>query len=240
MILSSRQNPKIKFLKKLLDKKYRRENKKFLVFGYHLVEEAKNSGIIEEIFEIPGNEKYKNSTLIEEHLIDYISPTKTTQPIFALCNNKKINNIKINKVILLNNVQDPGNIGTIFRLAKAFDFDTVIVENTDPYNDKIIRSSQGAMFSINIVETKDSIGTIKQLKKNGFEIYGTLLDKSSTKLNDTYFNNENMVIIFGNEGLGIDKNIIALLDQKIYIPISFESLNVSMSAAIILNKIRNG
>ncbi|MCU4706389.1 TrmH family RNA methyltransferase [Mycoplasma sp. CSL7503-lung] len=240
MILSSRQNPKIKFLKKLLDKKYRRENNKFLVFGYHLVEEAKNAGIIEEIFEIPGSEKYKNSTLIEKHLIDYISPTKTTQPIFAICNSKKIRNIKKNKVILLNNVQDPGNIGTIFRLAKAFDFDTVIVENTDPYNDKIIRSSQGAMFSINIIETKNGLSTLEKFKKNGFKIYGTLLDKKSTKLNDTPFDNENIVVIFGNEGSGIEKNMINLLDQKVYIPISFESLNVSMSAAIILNKIRNG
>nr|WP_254616013.1 RNA methyltransferase [Mycoplasma sp. OR1901] len=227
-------------MKKLLDKKYRRENNKFLVFGYHLVEEAKNAGIIEEIFEIPGNQEYKNSSLIEEHLIDYISPTKTTQPIFALCNSSKIKNVSKNKVILLNNVQDPGNIGTIFRLAKAFEFDTVIIENTDPYNDKIIRSSQGSMFSINIIETKTSFDTIKELKKENFRIYGTLLDKNSTKLNDTNFNNQNIVIVFGNEGSGIDKNIIDLLDHKVYIPISFESLNVSTSAAIILNKVRNG
>lgn len=147
---------------------------------------------------------------------------------------------KINKTVILNNVSDPGNIGTILRSALAFEFDTVIIENIDIYNPKIIRSSLGAIFSnLNIISTSNLEEILKDLKAQNFKLYYTLLDVNAKKLNEVSFDNEKIAVVVGNEANGIDKNLIKYANEKVYIPIAFESLNVASALAIILNKIRN-
>ncbi|WBP83972.1 TrmH family RNA methyltransferase [Mycoplasmopsis edwardii] len=239
MIITSKQNPIIKNLKKLQDKKYRNLEQKFLVSGFHLVNEALENGIVSEIFESEDSNKYPNATKVSYNLIKYLSETETPQKVIAVCDKTKVKHSKINKVIALNNLQDPGNVGTIIRLAKAFAFDTVIVENLDPYNDKVIRSSQGAIFKLNVIETKDLKQNLIKLKNDGFKVFETLLDKNASKLNDVQFPNEKLVIVVGNEGNGINDEIKKLSDLNIYIPIEFESLNVAVATGIVLDKVYN-
>ncbi len=240
MFISSTNNRKIKEYKKLKESKYRKENNTFLIEGYHLVEEAKKQKILLEVFEATENPKYPFSIQVTDAVIKELSSTQTPQKIVAVCKKPNKKTIKPKKIVALNNLQDPGNVGTIIRLAKAFDFDSVIIENLDAYSDKVIRSSQGAFFGTNIIECSDLKSILLDYKKDNYTIYGTLLDKSSKKLNDVEFLNENIIIVLGNEGNGISNEIKQICDINIYIPIAFESLNVATAGAIILNKIYNG
>ncbi|RIV16239.1 TrmH family RNA methyltransferase [Mycoplasmopsis gallopavonis] len=247
MILTSKTNPKIKELKKLQQKKYRDQENAFLIEGYHLVDEALKRNLKLEIYEVLDHAKYSNSTLITSDLMNYLSTTVTPQNVVAKVT--KLSNItsfeslvnlqKMNKVLVLNKLQDPGNIGTILRLAKAFDFDTVILEQIDPYNSKIIRSSQGALFDLNLILSNNLKVNLETLKESNFQVYETLLDPQAQKLNDVVFPKNKIVVVVGNEGQGISKELWDLADVKVYIPISFESLNVACATAIVLDKIRN-
>lgn len=239
MAITSTQDPKILKYKKLLTPKGRQEQQLFIVEGYHLVKEAIKANIVIDILEFNDILTYKNSTQVTRAIIKTLSTTQTPQNIIAICKIQNLN-IKANKIIALNKLQDPGNIGTIFRLAKSFGFDSVIVENIDIYNEKIIRSSQGAMFSLNIIKTNDLSKELSAFKKDDFLVYSTTLNKNSVKLNDIDFRNKKIVIVLGNEGNGIDKKIIDLSDFNVYVPIEFESLNVACCGAIIMNKIYNG
>lgn len=239
--INSTQNKTIKNLFKLKNKKYRDLNKEFIVEGYHLVEEALKQKLVLQIFECceEKDKKYENSILVSEAVLKHVCDSKTPQNIFALCKYKEFGQIK-RRVLFLNKLQDPGNVGTLFRLARAFDFDTVIVQNNDCYNPKVLRSAQGAQFELNILNVKDH-KILKTLKEKEFELYSTILSSDSVELNKINFNSEEkIVLILGNEGNGVDNEINAAIDKKIYIPISFESLNVAAAGAIIMNKIRNG
>ncbi|TPR53374.1 TrmH family RNA methyltransferase [Metamycoplasma neophronis] len=238
MFISSTSNPKIKEYKKLKESKARKANQMFLIEGYHLVEEAKKAKCLLEVFEATEHPKYNFSTQVTNAVIKELSSTQTPQQIVAVC--KKIKkDVVPNRVIALNNLQDPGNVGTIIRLAKAFNFDTVIIENLDVYNEKVIRSSQGAFFDINLIEVNNLKDELKKLKQNNFTIYETLLDKNAKKLQEVEFKKSNIVLVMGNEGNGISNEIKQLSDLNVYIPIAFESLNVATAAAIVLNKIYN-
>ncbi|UUD36225.1 RNA methyltransferase [Mycoplasmopsis citelli] len=237
-VITSKNNLKIKQLVKLKQKKYRNEFQSFLIEGYHLVDEALKHNLIVEIIENNKTAKYKNSTLVSREVIEYLSSTQNPQNIVAKCKFIKAKS-KINKLLILNNLQDPGNIGTIFRIAKAFGFDSIAVENFDFYNEKVIRSSQGAFFDLNIFKINSTQEYLDYLKDQGFKIYATVLNQNAQKLKDVDFPTSKIAIILGNEGNGISKEIQELSDVCIYIPIEFESLNVASCAAIILNKIYN-
>ncbi|WP_406614034.1 TrmH family RNA methyltransferase [Mycoplasma corogypsi] len=237
-ILRSKNNPKIKEFKKLKDKKYRDLTSKFLVEGFHLVNEALKANLVVEILEEEHWNVYENATKVDQSIIELLAFTKTPQKVVAVCK-KPTNNSVSNRVVVLNDLQDPGNIGTIIRTAKAFGFDTVIIENIDPFNDKIIRSSQGAIFETNIIETNSAYNTLLELKNQGFRIYETLLSTKAQKLKEVDFSAKKLAIVLGNEGNGISSEIQTLSDVDVYIPIEFESLNVASACAIVLNEIYN-
>lgn len=238
MIIKSKQNPLIKEYKKLQNKKYRKEKQQFLLEGFNLISEAKKyTNVI--TLESSKDLIYKDSIRVDYEIIKHLSETKSPQSIIGVASFLKPTN-KINKTVILNNVSDPGNIGTILRSALAFEFDTVIIENIDIYNPKIIRSSLGAIFSnLNIISTSNLEEILKDLKAQNFKLYYTLLDVNAKKLNEVSFDNEKIAVVVGNEANGIDKNLIKYANEKVYIPIAFESLNVASALAIILNKIRN-
>ncbi|AAZ43977.2 TrmH family RNA methyltransferase [Mycoplasmopsis synoviae] len=238
MIIKSKQNPLIKEYKKLQNKKYRKEKQQFLLEGFNLISEAKKyTNVI--TLESSKDLIYKDSIRVDYEIIKHLSETKSPQSIIGVASFLKPTN-KINKTVILNNVSDPGNIGTILRSALAFEFDTVIIENIDIYNPKIIRSSLGAIFSnLNIISTSNLEEILKDLKAQNFKLYYTLLDVNAKKLNEVSFDNEKIAVVVGNEANGIDKNLIKYASEKVYIPIAFESLNVASALAIILNKIRN-
>ena len=149
---------------------------------------------------------------------------------------KKINNvIKGNHILALDNIQDPGNLGTIIRSAVAFNIDTIILsQNTvDLYNSKVLRSTQGMIFNINIV-VSDLEKEIKELKNKNYKILTTKVDGG--KLIKNIEKKEKFVIIIGNEGNGVSEQLQQLSDEYIYIKMNekCESLNAAIATSIIL------
>ena len=153
---------------------------------------------------------------------------------------KKESTISGNKILLLDRLQDPGNLGTIIRSAVAFNFDTIILSNdtVDLYNSKVLRSTQGMLFNINILR-QDLTSVINELKNNNYTIYGTKVDNGNDvkKINNT----NKFALIIGNEGTGISDNILKQCDKYLYIKMNnnCESLNAGVAASILMYEMGN-
>lgn len=236
MTYTSIENEHIKKIKKLNQKKYRDLNNKFIVEGEHIVNEAIKANIVEEILLLEGNEiTYKGKvSFVTIKVLKYITELENPSKVIAVC--KKINNvIKGNHILALDNIQDPGNLGTIIRSAVAFNIDTIILsKNTvDLYNSKVLRSTQGMIFNINIV-VSDLEKEIKELKNKNYKILTTKVDGG--KLIKNIEKKEKFVIIIGNEGNGVSEQLQQLSDEYIYIKMNekCESLNAAIATSIIL------
>ena len=236
MTYTSIENEHIKEIKKLNQKKYRDLNNKFIVEGEHIVNEAIKANIVEEILLLEGNEiTYKGKvSFVTIKVLKYITELENPSKVIAVC--KKINNvIKGNHILALDNIQDPGNLGTIIRSAVAFNIDTIILsKNTvDLYNSKVLRSTQGMIFNINIV-VSDLEKEIKELKNKNYKILTTKVDGG--KLIKNIEKKEKFVIIIGNEGNGVSEQLQQLSDEYIYIKMNekCESLNAAVATSIIL------
>ena len=231
-MLTSIDNPKIKALLKLKTSKERKKENKFIVEGPHLVKEARNLNLLIEAYSIEEKEGYIQ---ISKQIMDKIADTDTTVTEIGLC--KMLNsNLVTDKILILDKVQDPGNLGAIMRSANAFGFKTIALgEGTcDIYNSKVIRSSQGAIFKLNFI----NVNIVEFLKKlNDYDIYGTNV-VNGIEL-DNVKKTKKMAIILGNEGNGISDDVNNALKKNIYIPMeNTESLNVAIAASIIMYKLR--
>lgn len=231
-MLTSIDNPKIKALLKLKTSKERKKENKFIVEGPHLVKEARNLNLLIEAYSIEEKEGYIQ---ISKQIMDKIADTDTTVTEIGLC--KMLNsNLVTDKILILDKVQDPGNLGAIMRSANAFGFKTIALgEGTcDIYNSKVIRSSQGAIFKLNFI----NVNIVEFLKKiNDYDIYGTNV-VNGIEL-DNVKKTKKMAIILGNEGNGISALVNNALKKNIYIPMeNTESLNVAIAASIIMYKLR--
>lgn len=234
MLYSSIDNKKIKELKKLKDKKYRDLTNTFIVEGEHLVKEAYNKGyLIELLKEEDNNFKLDVETnYVTREVLKYITNLENPN-LIGIC--KKIEERPIgNKLVVLDNIQDPGNLGTIIRSAVAFNIDTIVLskDTVDLYNDKVVRATQGLMFKINIV-VKDLVPFIKSIKNN-YTIYGTKVNGGKSL--KTIEKSDRFAIIMGNEGAGMSSSLDSLCDKYIYIDMNkeCESLNVGVATSIIL------
>ncbi len=161
--------------------------------------------------------------------------TKTPQPIMAVCF-KKENNIDYasSRYLLLDQIQDPGNCGTMIRTALAFGYHQLILSKdcVDIYNDKVIRATQGALFHVNIV-SMDLCDAIDLLHEHHIEVYGSALENGQDI--HRFKRKDKMAFVMGNEGNGISKNVLDKCDHCIYIPIDdIDSLNVAIAASIIM------
>ena len=236
MIIESVDNKKIKYLKKLKEKKYRDEEKKFLIEGEHLVLEAYKSGLLEEVI-LCNNEIDLDidKIYVSENVMKSLSDLPSKAWIIGVC--KIVDNILDynSNVLILDGVQDPGNLGAIIRSAVAFNIKNIVLskDTVDLYNTKVLRSAQGMNFHLNIIR-EDITKIINELKNNNYIIYGTDvingIDVKSIKNDGKY------AIIMGNEGNGISPIVKSLVDKNIYIKMNenCESLNVAVSASIIL------
>lgn len=249
--ITSKDNQKIKSLKALRDKKKeRRESRLFYVEGERIIKNIDIS-LINEVYIDENYEGYipkindDSIYKIPTKLFDDIKDTVTTQGIIATIkmDEKRITNTKTDTrdvAIILDNVQDPGNVGTILRTAEAAGIMDVILLNDvcDPYSPKVIRSSMSSITRLNIIEPKDSETYVKGLKKDGYKIYGTFLDDSTSFYKENYIGKT--AIIFGNEANGISDNIAKLCDIRLNIPMDglIESLNVAESVGIVLYEIK--
>lgn len=236
MIYTSIENEYIKEIKKLNNKKYRDLNGKFIIEGKHLVEEAIKNNLVEEILLLEGNnEKYDVKTnYVNGKVMKYITELDNPSKIIGICH-KKNDKIQGNHILILDDIQDPGNLGTIIRSAVAFNIDTIILSKTgvDLYNSKVLRSTQGMIFNINIV-VSDIKEEILKLKSDNYKILTTNVEGG--KLVKSIEKNQKFAIIIGNEGKGVSKEIKELSDEYIYIEMNkkCESLNAAVATSIIL------
>lgn len=236
-MIESINNEKIKRYSKLLQKKYRDETGLYIVSTDHLVKEALKENLVQEIFLLNGYEnRYGIVTYVTEPVMRKLTSLKTLPSVVAVVKKSEINNIKGN-VIMLDGVQDPGNVGTIIRSAVAFNFDTIIMGNNtvDIYNEKVLRASEGMIFKMNIVK-KDLVDAILNLKLNGYTVIGTKVDNGKKIENITC---EKYAFIVGNEGSGVSNEILDMCDEYIYIDMNkkCESLNVGIASSIVMYEI---
>lgn len=235
-IITSLDNKKIKNLSKLLIKKYRDEEGKFLVEGEHLVIEAQKAGVLLEVIRCEDYEiDYDGPTLVVSYeVIKKLSNTQNPQKVIGVC--KKFETSKIgDRAVILDNIQDPGNLGTIIRSCVAFNVDTIVVSpNTvDLYNDKVLRSSEGMIFHIDVLK-RDLETLIDELHLDNYVVYGTKVDGGSSV--DSINVPLKYAIVMGNEGAGVSNEVLEKCDNYLYIPMntSCESLNVGVATSIIL------
>lgn len=246
--IHSAKNPQVKEWKKLLTKKERDKTSTFLVEGFHLVEEALHANqivemIIGENTELPQKWDYGSIpvTMVTEEIIKALSDTESPQGVFAVCEQTKLheNQLKGNRFLLIDSVQDPGNLGTMIRTADAAGVDAVIVGNgsVDHYNPKVLRSAQGSHFHLPVVRG-NLLDWLDQLEKKEIPVYGTALENGQVynEIEPT----PSFALLVGNEGSGVNKELLARTTNNLFIPIfgKSESLNVAVAAGILLYYLR--
>lgn len=246
--IESTQNPRVKQWKKLQTKKERNKTGLFLIEGMHLIEEAlKYKAYMKEVIVREGTE-YSLLDVgdldifeVTEEIMNHISDTETPQGIAAVCGMKGTApiNIATAKMLLIDNVQDPGNLGTMIRTADAVGMDAVILGEgcVDLYNGKVIRATQGSLFHIPIMDGDLEVW-IKRLNVIGVPVFGTALE-GARNFKDIE-PQKHFALILGNEGNGVDPNLLKQTNENLYIPIygRAESLNVSIATGILLYHLR--
>lgn len=246
-MITSVSNKKIKDIQKLKENKNIKKYGLYLIEGRHLVEEAIEANVVEEIIISENYEKFSlieafsgEITKVSNSVMKNISDTITSQGIIAICKvvNKELEINKYSKVLILDRIQDPGNLGTIIRTADAFDFDCIILgkETTSLYGQKVIRSTQGSNFHIDCFDNVELVKLLDEM--SGFNIFATSLkaDKYIEQLNSI---SGKIAVVFGNEGAGVSEDILEKVNNllKISMPGRAESLNVSIAAGIVMHYI---
>ena len=239
--ISSKQNTKIKEIGKLIsDNSYRKERKEFIIEGFHLLEMALEDKLVKAIFSLEPikniDEKITNY-IVSEDILKKISTQKNPQGVVAICSMRKEKEITHNNVLYLDEVSDPGNLGTLLRTALAFSFKDVILSkgSVSIYNEKTISSSQGAIFRLNIISGDEQ--NLIDLKEKGYKILATEI-KGSVELKNIK-KSDKQVLILGNEAHGVNEKILNLADERIRIDINeIESLNVAICGAIMMHYLR--
>lgn len=230
-------NEYIKYLNKLKERKIRKQENLFIVEGYHLVEEAYKANRLVEILSTDKEQKYSNinQIIVTEQIIKKISSTQNPQNIIGVCKTVESDEIKGNKILLLDNINDPGNLGTLIRSSLGFGFDTIIVshDTVDVYNEKVIRASQGAIFQINVIYA-DLDKTIKDLQKNEYIVIGTSLNTDITPKSIMKYGK--CALLLGNEANGVNEELLKQTDINVKIEINnkLESLNVAVAGSILM------
>lgn len=232
--ITSNQNEFIKYAVKLKETSTIKEEKKFLIEGFHLLEMAND--YLECVFtEKPLNLDEKiTQYIVNDSILKKLSSGKSISRVVAICRLKEVEidlNAKI--IVYLDGVQDPGNVGTIFRTCLAFGIKDIFLSEDSAflYNSKVIQASQGSIFDLNI-----KLGNIVDLfkkQKEGYKILSTTLNGNKISVDNYEINDQKVCIVMGNEGQGIQNRIIDMSDASIYIPINnIDSLNVAISFGI--------
>ena len=242
-IIRSLQNEQIKNFAKLKEKKYRDESGLFIVEGDHLVRMAIEANCLttllvsedelENYLDIIDEER---TIIVTESIINKLSFTKTPQNIIGIAKQNVVDKKDVKRVLVLDTLQDPGNVGTLIRSALAFNYDKVYVSEStvDVYNEKVVRASQGAIFKINVVK-KELNDIYRILKNNEFHILVTSLTDNSIYLEEVE-KKEKFAIVLGNEGNGVSevslKNASSIV--KIKMSDKIDSLNVGVAGSIVM------
>lgn len=236
MLITSKDNNRVKEMRKLLNSKYSKEKGKFIIEGENLIDEAIKNNLLTELYVLDGEEckydfPYDNLSI---DVMKSISDLKSTPRVIGVCKYKDKCNLG-NRIVILDDVQDPGNAGTIIRNSVAFGIDSVVfsLNSVNPYSEKVLRSTGGMIFNINVI-ISDLNSVISEIKSKGINVIGTALNSSVSLENSV--KSDRYAVIFGNEGNGVHKNILDLCDEIVRIDMDSkcESLNVGVSCGIIL------
>ncbi|MFA5068276.1 MAG: RNA methyltransferase [Acholeplasmataceae bacterium] len=233
MIIESQHNPIFKELMRLKTKKGRKETGCFLVEGEHLVLEAIQEGLCVQTVGITNFSDFSGpQVLLSSTLMKKLADTESFTHVLAVCRMIRPKAIG-SRVLLLDGIQDPGNLGTLIRSAKAFGFDTVIAEDTvDLYNSKVIRATQGALFGLNYQE-----GSLKEFHKTHPEylLIGTAVDQG-TPLWSLVVPSGPLALLLGNEGQGVRQELLNLATLNVTIEMEprMESINVGVAGGILM------
>ena len=251
-VIFSKDNEFIKHVKKLKDKKYRDISNEYMIEGIKLVEEAiKEKANIKKIILCDDCEKSENIAkelmyeiakydciYVTNKIFKLLSEVQTPQGIIAIIEkNSKNQEIDYTQdiIVALDDVQDPGNLGTILRTVDSIGLTQILVSKgtADSYNPKVVRSTMGAIFRVKIIECEDLEKTLKEIKKNKFKIVVSSLQAEDTIYDINY---KKKVIVIGNEANGVEEKIQKMANEKVKIPMpgKAESLNASVAAGIIL------
>ena len=261
--ISSEQNQKIKYLKKLYSKRGRQERGKLVLEGYRIIEEAlKSSAVFEKIYmsseflksdegqffkDIYINKDKKGQVLIiDKKILNKIADTDTPQGVIAVVDEIEYEADDLFKkkgiLLLLDRIQDPGNMGTIIRTAAAAGLDGIVIlkGSVDIYNLKVLRATMGAIFKIPLLQGLTLEEFFELLAKSNYRLLSTDLKT------DRYYHQQEyqspLIIAIGNEANGLDEKILQKSDYRIKIPITeeIESLNAAVAAGVIIYKVLEG
>lgn len=248
-IIKSLQNEQIKSFARLKEKKYREETGLFIVEGDHLVRMAHEANCLTTLLVAEEElENYldildeDNTIIVTESIINKLSFTKTPQNVIGIAKQSSFDKKDCDRVLVLDTLQDPGNVGTLIRSALAFNYDKIYVSEStvDVYNEKVIRASQGAIFKINIVK-KELKEIYRILKQNDMEIIVTSLTNNSIYLEELE-KQDRFAIVLGNEGNGVSeislKNATRIV--KINMSDKIDSLNVAVAGSIVMYNLAEG
>ena len=226
-------------IKNLKDKKYKKDNNLFIVEGNKFCYDLLDSGI--EIVMTLTTEKnltnFPNVEIVSEKMLSSLATTKTNQSIICVCKIKDVGIDSVGNSLILDNLQDPGNVGTLIRSALAFGFkDIYLVGGADVFSEKVIRSSAGT-----IMKTRLHIVDFETVKNNANEIadYFVVAHMFGDSINEIHLPKKRIAVIIGNEGQGVSENFMKLANIKLAIPMceEVESLNAGVAGSIIMQKL---
>ena len=233
--ITSKNNERVKFAASLKESKNRKKHGMFLAETKKSLEMALKNHVVSEVFstdyvELPDDVPLN---LVSEDVLKKLSSNVNPEGVVFIA---KIEECKVNnphKILYLDGISDPGNMGTLLRTALAFNYDLVVVSENSVsiYNEKVINSSKGAIFEIPVKE-----GKLKEFKGT-HQILVTNLSKKAVDFNSIEVK-EDFVLVLGNESHGVSKECLTLADLEIIIPIkNIDSLNVAVAGGILMNKI---
>ena len=255
-IITSKDNPTVKLYQKLSSsKKERLKYGLFVLEGIRIAEDALRDGNVSHILVTEEQYEKLGDTLLQADLRDAkllvisnelgnrIASTDTTQGVFAICRipvSKKLTFRENGRYVVLYGLQDPGNVGMVIRTADALGIDGIILSGScDLYSPKVIRSTMGSVFRMDIVIENDTDALFAMLEENGVESSAAVIDKDAIKVTDFSFAGRQAVFI-GNEGNGLPREIALRCTRRITIPMSgnINSLNAAMAAGILMWELR--
>ena len=236
MKITSLQNEHVKYWVNLGNKQFRDKEKVFLVEGDHLIEEAKKRNLIVETISVVDESA---DYFVTKEIMQKISKQKSISYNAAVVKFIPEDSLK-NNVLIIDGLQDPGNLGTIIRSGIAFGFTDFVLScnSVDVYNDKVIRATEGMIFHVNVLR-RDLLEFIPKLKMLGYKIVGTDVTGGSD-INDV--TRDNIALVIGSEGAGMSSDVKELCDSLVHINMSdsCESLNAGVAASILMYEVYHG
>lgn len=237
-MISSKDNAQYKLWSKLSQKKYRQKEQLFLIEGEHLVVEAQKAGVLVDILVREGTffETELPVTYLTKPLFEKLASTVTSAGIMAVCRMQTGHIKKNNRLLLVDGIRDPGNLGTLMRSALAFGFDGLVMseETVDVYHPKVVRATQGALFNL-AISRRNLMDYVADLQKAGVVVYAATLNEDAKMIRDIK-SAECMAFMVGNEGSGVRASLVDVCDGRVVIDMSpaVESLNVGVAGSILM------